>query len=273
MHADLVLVGADELAQQAGLLRYFEGFSVADLLARKTADDGSGGEMMSAHDCMRRYLASVVPPDSVPPDVVRLLRADVAKAHRLCMMRAPLLAPVFCPLRVAVMEPHVEGGWPHTHGGVVCLPGGLVSTPGHAEPTQRARTLVHEAVHVLQRRPGEAGAEWMRDIIEHSWGYRPLGGEAWRMLSPNVRARLRSNPDLDGQLYMAPDGSVATQMFPKHRPPQGLADSRIVVIMQSMMQSTEGGGGSGVTSLRHWPHEHPWERMAYMVAETVVPRQ
>jgi hypothetical protein len=277
----VTLVGADELANQPGLEAYFRRFNVGDMTARRCA---------SSQACKRDYLAAVISPDDVSPVFQRALNQVADHAYRACSRNAPRFLRLF-PLRIAVMGSNVEGGWPHTHGDVICLPDTFDSFgkagPGNTgDPAARARTLVHEMVHVAQRQ----SPDWVRDTVQATWGYAPLG-RTHDLLPPSDIMRLRSNPDLDGVLYSAPDGSVAAQQFPKRRAPRGLSDSRIETILppsileQSHLSvqrnSTCDTGTTGradpirtTTDLRrhqYWKYEHPWERMAYEIAERVVP--
>ena len=153
----LHIVTRGELASQPGSRAYFAGFSGADCYARGCSSPAA---------CLRAYLSAVI--ERPTSAVMSALAGDAAEADRLCELHVPRLARAG-PWRVAVFRAGrmAENGWPHTHGGVVCLPEG----EGHfGRPRmERVETLVHERVHVYQRRfPAEAA-----ELVSGAWGMRP----------------------------------------------------------------------------------------------------
>ncbi len=241
------LISAQELEERGGarFAAYFAGFSAADAAAR--------GGCRGPSACRQAYFAAIVPPAEVPSSTLKALHLAVAEARRLCAERAPRLLKADA-WRVAFLREGAaaaENGWPHTHGDVVCLPSDFFASGGRDFRAQ-VETLVHEQVHVYQRRfPREAGE------LVRAWGYRPA--------EPRYQAPLkRSNPDLDGVEYADTRGVVTLQLYRSARP-SSLADSAPAAFRYSAEEGRwrplkDAMGGQ----------EHPWERMAYEVARCVV---
>jgi hypothetical protein len=240
------VVSRDDLASQPGLRAYFDGFSDADRHAR-------GGSA-----CLQAYLSTVI--DHPSGALVSTLAADAAEADRLCELHAPRLLRAG-PWRVAVLRACAlaENGWPHTHGEVVCLPESHFERPR----VERVETMVHERVHVFQRRFPEEAAE----LVVRAWGMRP---HPWDTVPPGLRALKRSNPDLDGAVYADRDGVASMQVFNSPRP-TNLSDSRAVSFGIAGVARVAGVAGvARVAGVGVAAAEHPLERMAYSVARVTV---
>ena len=171
--------------------------------------------------------------------------------------------------RVAVLEDRAEGGWPHTHGDVVCLPRKTVRkllTAGRRESDEVVETLVHEWVHVVQR----ARPDLARAVVVDAWGMTPRPLADVVKNSQSVAHRVRSNPDLDGNVYARPGTDLATvSLFPSEAAAErgGLAaavvrsvdaESGMEVMDESSRVFSKGAPWLG--------YEHPYEAMAYKVA-------
>ena len=284
----VVLCGRDALRRLPSLHRYFQGFNAADRRARGLPAG------CSTEDCAHSYLEGAVDPDDPRAGYALLaLTAEVALAEATIaragmapwLGAARLAAPNGTPggagvWRVALLEAGVEGGFPHTHGDVVCLPLAMYASATPPTPWTpqgvRVQTLVHERVHVWQR---GFPAEVARVMAGPRWGLTPLG-PARDMLPAWLVARLRSNPDLDGQLYADNPrlrGGVAVQLYDTPTP-ASLGDSRLHVLRRVPTNGGEPGAASWqVTEYRPRPgpsgaelHEHPYEDMAYAIAAVAV---
>jgi hypothetical protein len=142
------------------------------------------------------------------------------------------------PWKIAVFDTHrVENGLPHTHGDVIFVPLSLMYGPS----SRRTRVLVHEKVHVLQRRRSP-------DALIAAWGFR----KACRFDALGRTSR-RANPDLNEFAYER-DGKVAMQILRKNA--RSLMDSDV---SENWMRDKE-------KRIRDMQSEHPYEIMACVVA-------
>jgi hypothetical protein len=243
-------------------MAHFSNFSPADCTARGLLQSASPSARAQA------FLEDVLPVHGEAwPTTATLTRLrkdvqaaeDAISARGLCqwMSQAEL-----GPWAVALMVGHAENGYPHTHGSVICLPMSWLSS---GDAKTRVRLLVHERVHVFQRtRPEE-----VRRMLASTWGVHAVGS-ARHLLSPRLTCRLRSNPDLDGWLYADPErlgGGATVQLFDSDSP-RDLSESSIVVVRpptgpSPFWEPAEDG---------HVAYEHPFEEMAYAVAQSVVLR-
>lgn len=228
------------LGKEPGLAAYFAGFTPADAAARGTAVSTARAD----------YLSCVV--SRAPQKVLAMLASDVEEA------RTRLAGSRFGPIvwKFAILQDRAENGWPHTHGGVVCLPLRHFASSSN----DRVRTLVHEAVHVWQR----ANPEQARSLI---LGCEPLG-PARDLLPHPYRRLLRSNPDLDGLLWTCSesDGLAAAQIFDTQAPESLAESSAMLFAHEEGKVKPVGYAASGCEGC-----EHPWETMAYSVAQSLVP--
>jgi hypothetical protein len=244
-----LVVDPEELKRAAGLAAYFAGMSPCDVAARAPlgCDTADG------------YVATLV--RDLPRAAFVALAADVAAA-RAALGRHSLDAAPGVPWRVAVLDDRAEGGWPHTHGDIICLPRSLLAS---SDERHRVRTLVHERVHVFQR----ANPEAMRHLLVDRDGLVPVPLQH-AMLGPDAARRLlrrRSNPDLDGNLYSDDGGATApVSLFPSERAAAagGLAASRVVRVQLQRDERDEGDDERD-------EQEHPYEAMAYRIANSIVP--
>jgi hypothetical protein len=123
--------------------------------------------------------------------------------------------------------PAYEDGLPHTRADVIFLS----STTLHKKDTDLARTLLHEKVHLYQRKYPQETAQAIADAGYHRTDRR-------RTETPLARA----NPDLDDWVYEDPAG----------------------VPMLTVYNSAKPSSIGDVTGSND--HEHPYETMAYSLA-------
>lgn len=110
------------------------------------------------------------------------------------------------PWRIGfVREEKYEWGWPHTMEDVIILPEAyLQDNPNSDQYNRLVRTLVHEKVHVYQRKYPEDMENYLR--------YN--GFERWRRREPGEKI-VRPNPDLDGWVYKQNGQAFTTEMIKK----------------------------------------------------------
>lgn len=254
------LVGKEAFMSTESFRDYFRGMSGPNLFARKCTD---------TEQCMRRYLERVMDPLDVPARVRQALRDDVLMLRELLAAgSARRLASQ--PWRVAILAgtPEPEDGFPHTHGNIVCLP---MSHFGRHDQHHRVETLVHELIHVCQR----ADMDGVRDVLRRAWNYVPVGSIAdmrsQSFSNPETYARIRSNPDLDGLLYMRGSSqgrspSMTMAMFTDDSP-RNLSSIEYRHMDASMNAALD------LESTADAAQEHPFEHMAYACAHALASDQ
>jgi len=120
-----------------------------------------------------------------------------------------------------------EDGYPHTRKDVIFI------TPSVIDTSDCTRILVHEKIHVYERLYPRDIEKWMKHM-----GYKVHK----RFDEYPMR---RSNPDLDGWVYIDPEGNETLAMF-KSNNPKGINDSEY-------------------PGKKDWKFEHPYETLAYKV--------
>ncbi len=124
----------------------------------------------------------------------------------------------------------VEEGCPHTRQDIIFIDKGLMKNSNHKDLT---RIMVHEKIHVYERAfPGHMSI-WMK----------AKGFKRWRRESDYPR--FKNNPDLDGWVYLDPDGREGLMQF-KSMNPKDFWDQDYPVKDQSSS-------------------EHPYETLAYIL--------
>ena len=249
MTAHLPVTVVKDRAELGDLSAYFDGFSACDVAARAPF----GGDTADG------YLACLI--TDAPPAEIDALRRHVAAADAAARAHPWLRLHADVPWRVALLEDRAEGGWPHTHGGVVCMPIGLLrgqGRRGRGLDDDLVRVLVHERVHVLQRRNPAAARAY------HGASDRlKMTPVASFPPGSDVARRRRSNPDLDGFLYspslmLFPDAATAAR--------DGLRAARLAWIDLDTGREATARRGAALPA-----EEHPWEAMAYAIAAEAVP--
>lgn len=92
----------------------------------------------------------------------------------------------FAGIQFGITNESCEGGLPHTHGNTIILSERVFKFSNE----QFTRTLVHEYIHVWQRRSPEQFA-----ILYKKWDFEPYNGT----LPADLVAIVRNNPDVSGQ--------------------------------------------------------------------------
>jgi hypothetical protein len=244
-----LLTDPSELASEPGLAEYFGALTPCDVAARLPLGcaDAAG------------YLGCLI---SDVADVVDVAGAVAEAESRMRAAGFPRGFFALGPWRIAVLDDRAEGGWPHTHGGVVCLPASMVQR--QTEKTLLVRTLVHERVHVYQR----ADPAGVARLVQGEWGLRPVPRDR-AIVDEGTSSRRRSNPDLDGNVYVRPGtGSIVDVcLFPSidAAASGGLGAARTTAL--DIGQQGKPAAGTVAAAA----YEHPYEAMAYLLAELAVP--
>ena len=227
------------------------------------------------------------------------------------------------PWKIAVVRDYIENGYPHTLGDIICLPESFVaqcyrlmagSTPMQAidgSPKKDTaldsilETLIHEKLHVLQRQYPDQTALY----IEDKFGLKPSDRIPTHSLPSWVKARTRSNPDLDGWLWLTSSSSSSSSSFPfdpnsttvrrgsimlytSQRPKGGLADAELWKVSvvgdegADRYKDKDRGGQKQIKEIacklrfdRHTrgkessSYEHPFEAMAYIASRSIINRK
>lgn len=228
---------------------YFDGMGVCDLRARSC---------QNTDEVRARVEGSQA--QVLAPDQARLFEL-AHRADRLCFEHAvPVLAALpGIPWRFAVLDDGVEGGMPHTHGDVVCLPRAFFSkADAHC-----IRTLVHEKIHVCQR----ARPDLCERHVTEADGYVRVCLR--HELGPDILRRARSNPDLGAHIYRRRDRSKSVTIFTLSDYPTSLSDGRNVALVLPCVSCSANGLGEEGGGLPD-EFEHPFERMAHTLSESVI---
>ena len=225
--------------------------NVVTLTAQETSDFLSKDEdyyvqNMSKYDLIARkaesyteYLQRIAGVAHEPSqwDIKRLTEATAEVDKFLSTSKSKKYANIFArlvtiPWKIAIFSgKQYESGYPHTRADVIFIPNILISS------SELAKTLLHEKVHLYQRAYPQEMDSWLRS----------RGFDRWktRVSEPLSRA----NPDLDAWIYIDP----ATQ-----KP------------MVALYNSEEPTNISDV-KLTNFSFEHPYELMAYEIADRFVP--
>lgn len=230
---------------------YFSAMGAADLQARGYT---------TTSECHEAYLAARIETGLDDPHVQMLFglarnadmlcQASISKQKTGALFSSAtqdlLAALPSVPWRFVVLQDGIEGGMPHTQGDMVCLPHSFFLNQGPAT----LKTLIHEKIHVLQR--SQMGL-WARTLS--ALGY--VAYQKRQDLPQSIKARARSNPDLDGYVYST-KGTCATVYVLRESAssPPSLSGTDAVCVDNSGQPPDD--------------YEHPNELVAYKLSEQVT---
>jgi hypothetical protein len=260
-HVSFVRNGAELMANVAP--SYFAGFNQLDMCARKCD---------SREECAASYAAAVIPVNK-PSDEMRIQRW-CGEADALARAYHPgLEALAAMPWKICFIHDDAEGGFPHTHGSIIVLPTSFAAFAEEDDDVKKKKvtTLLHEKIHVFQRLHPAA----CHQLYRRFWALE----DRVRIdtLPQAVRRRMRSNPDLDGYLYLDRTSGTCVQLY---FPESGsdctglrLSASRPVLLRFTDSSSHDRNHDNGHD--QSCDYEHPNEAMAYVMSEMIVapPRQ
>lgn len=199
------------------------------------------------NDYKRAYLSGLHDWGDVPAPIrqraVRLMR----RAKSDCARRG-FDALAAMKWRMVLSGQKAENGWAHTVGDVMVIPAKALEARPDGD---LVRLFVHEAVHVAQRRDPRGALA----LVSDKWGFEPVSDREAERIGALGEARV--NPDTDGKIY-ALGGRVCHPVF--EGVPSTLADVRP---RPDRYHPKYLGRADN--------HEHPFEIMAELVAQEVVP--
>lgn len=166
----------------------------------------------------------------VPKDTQEAIKKHAAMIDKY-LLQTGQHKLVGVPWVIAVTEGNAyENGYPHTRSNVIFL------SSNDLKSIDLARTLLHEKVHVYQRMYPED----MREVMKKG-GYKP-----WKLRRDVPLAR--ANPDLDEWIYTDPVSDKPMVAYYTSATPSSISD----------------------VTLEHPSFEHPYEKMAYDIANAYV---
>jgi hypothetical protein len=193
-----------------------------------------------------------------PAEQMKILKATEEADQYLRSLQIPFFDGQKCAdlkwKLVVTMGRVNEEGMPHTKGDVIYLTDEVVALD-HRHLTM---TLIHEKVHVYERKYPQLMEEWMKHA-----GYR-----RYRRQSDIETAR--SNPDVDGWTYIDPKGkeTVVHYNVQLRNPTESYDSRRHLLTRYAYLPKT-------ILDARY-PHgddpasEHPYEMLAYHIDQTYM---
>ena len=157
--------------------------------------------------------------------------------------------------QVVWMEPTADNGLPHTR------PPNLICMSRTIPDSELQRTLLHERVHISQRLHPDA---WKK-ILAETWNFKPWNGQ----LPADIENRRRLNPDtLLMPFFIWKDTYVPVELFKNASNPSLTETDTIWWDAKSRTVFREPPPGwTAFFGFRANGSEHPFELIAYMVAE------
>lgn len=155
------------------------------------------------------------------------------------------------PWKFAKIKDTIENGFPHTQHDTIFLSNTFFEMP----MASQRKTLIHEKVHVFQRRyPSITNI-----LIVHYWKYNVIG-----ILDSlnDLGFQLRNNPDVNNLLYSR--GGHITAIVYSSKSPQTISDAKRVT-MSAPIERKPSHHHTGYDA-----YEHPYEKMAYTIANLLM---
>lgn len=222
-------------------------FGRSGLVERMGIDNLRARGAETRGDYERLYREGLYEWESVPKPIRQRAVRLIDEARQMCR-DAGFLALGGMQWRIVLSDRRAENGWAHTVGDVMVIPLRALEKRPDGDVM---RLLVHEAVHVAQRKDPEGAI----GLVVGKWGFDPLRPDEEAAVGRLGESRV--NPDTDGRVYSL-DGRVCHPVF--HGSPSSLADVKLLPDSHHprFLKTAEN-------------HEHPFEIMAELVAAEVVP--
>lgn len=162
------------------------------------------------------------------------------------------------PWKFAKVSTHVEAGYPHTLDDVIVLSDVFLTS--HNATEEKAMTLLHEKIHIYQRKYPYDTHKFIMDVL----GMNPYTGKAVQ------QERKRNNPDINNISY-GKNNFYITQLYDAN--PSSIADSKpykISTINQSitLLEHAELELPEYIKQI-----EHPYEIMACYIPPIVFNKE
>lgn len=222
------------ISTDASARAFFERMNRPDLIARGAA---------SCTDYVHAYAAGISRFDEKERRrLIELARQVDAKTVSFAALHG-------IPWRFAKTNESVEHGMPHTLSDAI-----FVSNVHRLD----AVTLLHEKLHVFQRRHPDATAR----LVNRRWRFTAA--------VPHRHVALaRNNPDTDGAWHALPDGILVTGRFERERP-NDLTEASAVASVGGDRWRTLRPQDLGAPAYVARQLEHPWELMAEIVSRMLM---
>jgi hypothetical protein len=227
---------------------FFKGMTTYDMIARKLPG-------VKPSEYIKRYVSSIEEFSSNEMTVLGEA-LQIAKAQ---LTKYPGLLPN--PWKLVKVNMETENGYPHTLGDVIVVSDALLLS---STASEIAKTLTHEAIHVLQRKKPSL----FRSLIIEL-GFRTVTDSELHRVHPNVLELLRGNPDLDNNMYMHIESSLVLGRIYKSTNPSSLADSHDVMISleQDIQPVHAENKAIGLPASIYCQLEHPYEIVACLISD------
>jgi hypothetical protein len=234
--------------------KFFFGLSEADLAARGVPSDTvTNGDEYREFIC--RHVATFT--EGEKKLLLRLCKAvDQRTAHHWPSLHC-------IPWRLCKVSSKVEGGYPHTFGDVIFLSDRFFG--GGSDDTHKMTTLIHEQVHIFQRRYPDR----VKKLYTKQWG---MESTVKLQELRDGGLLVRSNPDVDDVAYAVAPDTYVVQLYTR-RPPTSLADSKPFLVTRAAgkrwnVQRAATGDTFAPSSVHQI--EHPNEIMASILPELIL---
>jgi len=129
----------------------------------------------------------------------------------------------------ALINNNYEEGFPHTRENIIFLSPNVINY----DEIELTKTLIHESIHIYQRYNKKEIKKYLKENQYSISRYKPLV------------SLIRANPDLDNYIYKDKNG-IEMVAYYKNEYPNGINDIK----------------------LQNYAYEHPYEKMAYDIADT-----
>jgi hypothetical protein len=208
--------------------------SNAEFFSRMTSYDFIARNTQSQEHYKRHYINSIISFTENEKNVIK----DLTQKANLFTKRYSLLHNI--QWNFVKLSKGIENDYPHTLLYYIMLPYNFITkytNPTHENIKSLIKTLIHEKIHIFQR----AHPEETRILIEDMWGFLPY--------KSNEDPLRRTNPDTNDLLYKR-ESTTCLQKY-NNTQPHTLSDSSINKECKEL-------------------YEHPYEQMAYILAELLV---
>jgi hypothetical protein len=190
MIAEVLFPSKDHLLKHVMASSFFEGLSIVDLKARQF---NTQTPSLYANKYMNSYIPLTIHEKDVIHNTMRKVRTLLREFPKLANTRWNFVK----------VQDGIENNYPHTVGDMIVLNNNVLQI----NEDEMAQTFIHEKIHTLQRITPLIFRELYNQI-----NFVPI-----RLSKRNEL--IRSNPDLDGTLYLhKPSQTIPVQLYTSENP-------------------------------------------------------
>jgi hypothetical protein len=231
---------------------FFRGMTAIDMIARKVPQ-------IQPSNYNKHYISSI---EEFLDKDMKVIGDAVVIANKHF---ARFLGLVPSPWKFVKVNSNIENGYPHTLGDVIVISDALL--PHNGNKHEIAKTLMHETMHVLQRKQPNVFRALITEL-----GFRTVQDEETKKIRPDVINLLRNNPDLDSNMYIHIKTSLILGRLYNSTNPSSLADSRdFFISLKPENQPIHASNKTiGLPSSFYCQLEHPYEIIACLVSEILT---